>query len=53
MSERERERPDGDDDDGPAEPFPPAQRPPGDFGAEWVDPDDAAEEMQDETEGRS
>ncbi len=32
---------------------PPAERPPQDFGAVWVDPDDAAEEMQDETVGRS
>ena len=35
------------------QPTPPAERGPEDFGAEWVDPDDAAEEMEDETEGRS
>ncbi len=32
---------------------PPADRPADDMGASWVDPDDAAEEMEDETEGRS
>ena len=52
MSERDR-------DDQPAaapgddEATPPAERDPESFGAEWVDPDDAAEEMADETEGRS
>ena len=49
MSERDR-------DDEPArapEPVPPAERDPEAFGADWVDPDDAAEEMADETEGRS
>ncbi len=46
MSER-------DPDDPPAEPVPPAERDPDAMGAEWIDPDDAAEEMADETEGRS
>ncbi len=47
MSEREP------DAEATPEPVPPADRDPDAFGAEWVDPDDAAEEMADETEGRS
>ena len=51
MSERDR---DNEPTTGPAsEAAPPADRDPDAFGAEWVDPDDAAEEMADETEGRS
>jgi hypothetical protein len=50
MSEHEQDR---DPHEAAEDAPPPAQRPPEDFGAEWVDPDDAAEEMEDETEGRS
>ena len=49
MSERDRD----DEEPSSPEPVPPAERDPDAFGAEWVDPDDAAEEMADETEGRS
>jgi hypothetical protein len=40
-------------DDAAPDPVPPADRDPDAMGAEWVDPDDAAEQMEDETEGRS
>ena len=49
----EQERPQGGHHDDALDATPPAERGPDDFGAEWVDPDDAAEEMEDETEGRS
>lgn len=48
MSEREPGTPPTGEAAGP-----PAERPPDEFGADWVDPGDAAEEMVDETEGRS
>jgi hypothetical protein len=50
MTDREHEH---DPHEPGMEATPPAERGPEEFGADWVDPEDAAEEMEDETEGRS